>query len=409
MSHRNAKAARIARRVLPCIMSVLFGAKTTDCNPCNGIPEPKLITAINDSSSESSVQGAIGAINESLVNDQEWVRLTPKGAFPNPRGLQVVDDTSISTMVEGFNSLAARVQRLFRGLPIYEGHPDDPEWAKNHPGAKADAVGRIKELQGREDGLYARVAYNDAGKTMITGEAAPYSNQSPRWGMVPITYQGKKAFRPVVLMSVGLTNQPNIPDTQIGLNDATAAAPELSPDMKDKLLKLLALFGQTIAADAPDDQIAAAIDAAIPVASTAVAASSDLKTSKDQSAASCNEATTLKAQLAAERSARADQVVTSAINEGRLPEASRAEWQGKLVASPDFTATAKELSALKTAINTTPLVKDVGGRRKEAVASNDRIAAINSAVKVYQDANPNVEYTTAFQEVKKTQPALFAT
>ena len=40
--------------------------------------------------------------------------------------------------------------------------------------------------------------------------------------MLPTIYQGKKAFRPVVLNSIGLTNKPNIPGASIGVNTRQA-------------------------------------------------------------------------------------------------------------------------------------------------------------------------------------------
>jgi hypothetical protein len=57
----------------------------------------------------------------------------------------------------------------------------------------------------------------------VSGEAPAYAAQSPHWGMAAIEHKGRKAFRPLELNSIGLTNNPNIPGTQIGLNEADEA------------------------------------------------------------------------------------------------------------------------------------------------------------------------------------------
>jgi hypothetical protein len=163
---------------------------------------------------------AIAAFNEAIASVEEWIRISPYREIPNEVGLQVFDRTGAEAMLASFNSLAGRIQGFFRGLPIFVGHPDDPKWRKEYPMARNEAMGRIKELQVRDDGLYGRTAFNAAGKLLVSGNAPAYAFQSPRWGMVPIIYKGRKAFRPVELYSIGLTNNPNIPENAIGLNEA---------------------------------------------------------------------------------------------------------------------------------------------------------------------------------------------
>jgi hypothetical protein len=119
------------------------------------------VSAINDTA--AAALAAIGAVNEKL-GAQDWIRITPFGEFPNKVGLQVLDRTAADAMVGSFNSMGTKLATLWQGLPIYEGHPDDPEWQKKNPGVRAVAVGRVKELQVRDDGLYGRVAFNALGK-----------------------------------------------------------------------------------------------------------------------------------------------------------------------------------------------------------------------------------------------------
>ncbi|MFV0416836.1 MAG: hypothetical protein ACK5NG_10785, partial [Chthoniobacterales bacterium] len=81
------------------------------------------VKAIN----ESLASIFIGAINETIDPDQEWFRLSPLGEHENEVGLQVVDKASSVEIVRAFNSVLGKLGRLWRGLPIYVGHPSNPE------------------------------------------------------------------------------------------------------------------------------------------------------------------------------------------------------------------------------------------------------------------------------------------
>lgn len=144
------------------------------------------------------------------------------GVYPNPVGLQVFDQTGASAMQRAFKDRKNSLGANFRGDPIYVGHPDDADWARENPGASLAAVGRIRDMQIGRDGLHLLTAYNDDGKRLVGTAAPAYVAFSPNWGMQPIVYQGGKAFRPVRLYSIGLTNKPNIPGTSIGLNTQEA-------------------------------------------------------------------------------------------------------------------------------------------------------------------------------------------
>jgi hypothetical protein len=317
-------------------------------------------------------------------------------------------------MVSAFNSLSTRLSTGFRGLPIYVGHPDDPEWAKANPGIRAEAVGRIKELQDRDEALFGRVAFNDQGEKLTAGEAPAYSFHSPRWGMVPTMLNGKKVFRPVLLHSIGLTNNPNIPDNVIGRNEAEL---ENSLAMKSTIQKLLAALGKTVAADATDEQLTAAMNEATTGAPALVAASNDLVTARADLATANGKITvlegkhqTLTTTAANERSARADVVLVTAVNDGRITEAQRAEWKGKLTSATDFAAVEGELKALKPAVNTRNRAEGVGARKAEAATTTAQITAINEAVSKHikdHGLDPRSDYNKAYAAVKSAQPGLF--
>ncbi|OAM89336.1 phage protease [Termitidicoccus mucosus] len=384
---------------------------------CKGVCKPAArVVAINETGPERLV-AAVAAFNDvAPAADQDWVRLSPYGEFPNEVGLQVFDRAAAEEMTADFNSILGKAQRLFRGPPYYVGHPDDPRWAQKNPGAPMRAVARVKKMEARDDGLYGFVAFNDEGKSLVSGDAAPYAFHSPRWGMRPITHKGRKAFRPVLLYSMGLTNTPNIPGNSIGLNEP---ADSFSAMNKEHIIKLLAALGKTVAADATDEQFAAAINEAVPFAQAAVTASASLPGMKTQLTIAQNEAAALrderdtaKAAATSERAARAGQVVTIAINTGRITEAQRAEWTGKLVAASDFAAIEAGLTELKPAINTQSKVAGLGERKAEVAASAERITAINEAVARHCKENgldPRKDYHRAFTAVKAAKPDLFTT
>lgn len=373
----------------------------------------KLIAAINDSVPGAEIR-VVAGLNEDL-GDQEWIRVAPYGEHRNKVGLQVFDRPGAEAMVKAFNSMETRLSTLFRGLPIYEGHPDDDSWKRQNPGVKVAAVGRVKKLEAREDGLWAVPAWNESGERLVRGTAPAYSAQSPHWGMLPVTGR-PKTFRPVELWSLGLTNQPNITGTYLGINETDTPTP-----MKELLIKLLAALGLTVAADASDEAIITAATEALAKTAGLNKSEAELATAKPKLEAAANEITALKGQVedlttkhtaainsvAAERTARAGIVITSAINEGRLTEAQRVDFTAQLVASTDFAAKAGEIGQLKKAINTTSKLGDLGNRKGESAVDGAKISAINEAVAKKQ-AGGLSDYTAAYLAVKKEQPALFA-
>lgn len=427
----NTKRRPFAFKPFPLSSYVLGGWRglATACNGnCNRVLRAVrtalrgLTPALNEATGQIR---HVGAMNEAISPDQEWFRVTPFGDFPvvvqesgRPRRvIQRVDRAAAEAMVASFNSPTSRTASLFRGLPIFIGHADDPEWRKQNPGIPAEAMGRIKALEVREDGLYGRHVFNERGRVLVSGEGAAYDSQSPHWGMQEVS---KGVFRPVDLYSIGLTNHPNIPGNAIGLNEAMAAADQ-SFVMKTQLIALLAALGRPLSnpSAVTDEQLVAALNEAVPVATQLVTAGNELATIKPQLATvqgqlttAINESTGLRTEIQMERAARADLLLTSAINEGRITQAQRTEWHGKLTANgADFVAVATQLHATKKAVNTRSAVGDVGGRKSEAGLDGSKITAINEAVQKHIADNrldPVRDHDAAFAAVRKAKPDLFS-
>lgn len=382
------------------------------------------VSAVNDTAPAPAV---VCACNVAFDPAQEWSTIR-YGVYPNAVGLQVLDRTAAEAMVAAFNDKLSRLARGFRGLPGYIGHPDEPSWLARHPEARRDAIARVKELRVTDEGLQFRAAYNEDGKRLLTGEAPAFDAFSPRWGMAPIDYRGRKAFRPLELYSVGYTNNPNIPGSYIGLNEALPPEPPATPPMKiEELIALLAALGVTLAPDADPAAISAAIQSAtekakgLQTASTTAAnelstlqakltaAEGKLATASNELTATKGELTTKTAAAAAEREARADLLLATAVNEGRLTAAQRPDWKTKLVTASNetFGAVAGELAALKPAVNTASKTAGLGARRGQTdPQAKARISAINEAVSAYQREH-SVDHHSAYCAVKKAKPELF--
>src|SRR6478672_4532326 len=110
-------------------------------------------------------------------------------------------------MVKRFNSFRGKLGRLFSGAPFYIGHPDMPQSSEL---ADRKAYGWIMELEAREDGIYGRVKWSKAGLDLLKN--AHFKYLSPYWSCDQIPGPtNRPTFRPTNLISVGLTNQPNLP------------------------------------------------------------------------------------------------------------------------------------------------------------------------------------------------------
>ncbi|HEX7860066.1 MAG TPA: DUF935 family protein [Verrucomicrobiae bacterium] len=145
--------------------------------------------------------------NQFTVLQEEWVQLSPYGDYPHARGIQRIDRAGVDTLVAQFSSFRARLGRLFGGVPFYVGHPDLPNSSEL---VDRKAYGWINEIEAREDGLYGRVKWSDAGMELLRN--AHFKFLSPYWEAREIGKEnGRAVYQPIALISAGLTNQPNIP------------------------------------------------------------------------------------------------------------------------------------------------------------------------------------------------------
>ncbi|MEM8549787.1 MAG: phage protease, partial [Verrucomicrobiota bacterium] len=240
--------------------------------------------AANENTDEGLISVASGdEVVADAANEDGFVRLARYGDWAHPAGRQRFDRQAGDKIASTFKSALSRFKRALFGsplVPIYMGHPDDVRFAANgHDDNQRYA--EIEDIESREDGLYIKPAWSEAGQALLASRGKLYF--SPRWGMRPVTEGGREYVRPFKLLSVGLTEKPNIPGS------AANANPEPDNTMLKKLLILLGFTGEQAEAAANSADGA-------PSAEEVAAKLNDLTTAANENASSKQEAATQKAR-----------------------------------------------------------------------------------------------------------------
>lgn len=341
------------------------------------------------------------------VKDGEWLLISPYGEFPNAVGLQKLERTDAEAMVTAFKSPLNAVQRL-TGINIYAGHPIEM------PDKYTDRrrYGKIIDLAARAEGFFGLVALNTLGKGAV--DDGQFTFPSAVWTL----RRDGKFVRPTKLRSVGLTNEPNIPGEPWAKN-------ENDTTMQKHLLELLVALGLVAANEADETKINTAAAAALDKVKRLPDLEGKVATLESAATVAANEKATLIAErdglktkltkaesdLVAANTARAERETEIAVNEGRITQAERTDWNTRLTA--DFATNVAELNKkTKAAVNTRQQSAGLGSRKSEA-AGNEKMVAINEAVAAFATANKldlknSEQYHRAYCAVKQSKPELFA-
>lgn len=157
-------------------------------------------------------------LNDRALSGDDWEQIAPFGDFPdsqNPRLIQRFNRTQAEIMKRNFDSVLSKLGRLFRGVPIYVGHPYQlPDIYKDRR-----RLGKVMELQVREDGLYGRIEWNNLGRENM--QEGYWVYPTPGW-FYPRPERGQSIILPDELDHVGLTNQPNITSSRPWTNNEAA-------------------------------------------------------------------------------------------------------------------------------------------------------------------------------------------
>ena len=132
-----------------------------------------------------------------------WAQVCPLGEFPHAGAgvTQVVDAEACAAMKADFTARAAE--------PNFPGVLVDFDHFSMDAGKPSEAAGWIGALEARDDGLWATIRWTDAGLAAVTG--GRYRLVSPVFPEPSACEDlGGGRIRPRQLVSVALTNDPNI-------------------------------------------------------------------------------------------------------------------------------------------------------------------------------------------------------
>jgi hypothetical protein len=197
--------------------------------------------------------------NDTALNDDGWCLIAPFGEWPKTRVyrengqvkeqqfIQVLDHASADALVSKENSFFGKLKRAFIGVPVFKGHGDlneiDPQ-AISSDRAKIK-LGVVDQIRKSPRGLEAHFALDHEGAEAVR---AGWKFPSGFWyvqpgGTRPLR-DGTRAIlaRPFKLISVALTQFPNISGVESLANAGPAATPpreETKPINETSDMKLI--------------------------------------------------------------------------------------------------------------------------------------------------------------------------
>ncbi len=349
----------------------------------------------------------LGAANElgATPAPGQWLKLADYGDWPHPSGLQRFTQPAAENMVRGFQSLWGKLRRRFGGVPLYVGHPDDAAFAGQPGHDDTRAYAWVTSLEARPDGLYILPRWSEPGRELL--RHAFYKFLSPRWQLRPL---GDGTFEPVRLLSIGLTNHPNIPGEAIA-NQQAPAASLAEENILPRLLSALEL------------DATATPEILLSNAEQLAQAARDTRAAQVESARFYRLATdadaarqTAEHRAETERSARIELMLDTAEWQGTIEPAERAAWREQFQANFEEAQTA--LANARASANSgkyapgrlppseaTTLTARLATRRVGAArfADSERfLTLVNERI-----TRTGEDYATAFARAKREHAALF--
>ena len=135
---------------------------------------------------------------------QKWIQLSPYGTFDHPSGKQVVSLKDGERCVNGTETLPFRLK--LKKIPVYIGHPDDPLFQALPEHMNTTVYGHVTAIRSDDTGIWVKIRWTATGQELV--DNGIYMYLSPRW----LSEKGSDGgYHPVKLLSVGLTQHPNLP------------------------------------------------------------------------------------------------------------------------------------------------------------------------------------------------------
>lgn len=384
-----------------------------------GATQPPLAPLANEAPPAS--RGFVGLTNEwSTVRDDGWARV-PYGEWPHEEGLQRFGRAEAEEIVGYFKNTWNRLKRAITGLPIYRGHPDLADTLRKQrattteAGASGDLEARIAEierrwpdqreygsiadLEARDDGLYLKPVLTPAGASLVNDGGLRFF--SPHWlGKLIGTSAGRPIYGPALLLSIGLTDRPNIAGTSL-VNSAPVEGANLNPNrttipMPQWLIELLGLANEP--AEEQENKAKAIIEKLLEKRPEAAAAAEEKNARADaETKLAATEAALVNERAAHNATARSrNQVlIDNAVREGRVLESSRPVWIARL--ERDFSAESAALANERAAMKTLARTNGLGARKATTAAASKFSALVNERA-----ARTGESWDVAWHATKRT-------
>ncbi len=330
----------------------------------------------------------VGDMDALDADSDGWFKVSPYGVFPGktpgrPQHLSLDNSRKIE---EHFNSWRGKMGRMFRGAPIFIGHPDVDRamWPDER------RLGKITEVQARADGLWARAEWNSLGRENI--ENGYWIYPSPRWDAPA----GQAQFMPDRLLSIGLTNMPRIVTSEPIANAEYQSPNNQNNETMDRKI-LIEKLG--LPPEATDEEILAKLDAEAKKQGEVGKGGSEGEGGDDDDDEEEDDEDELKKARMDLANARVD----LAIAEGRISMADRDTWLPRLTGE-NREAEANALFKIKPKLNTGALDlkkarTEIGdeAQRRETIAN--AVAAEQGKGKTYAEAYNAVRANPEFKAV----------
>jgi hypothetical protein len=357
-------------------------------------------------------QTAIAVANEfSLVDRAANGELTPAdwvfvqfGEYPCSAGVQIVNAETSAAIANEISEAAK--SPLFRGRPVYIGHPDHKAFRDRYKDTRSYARVWEATVDVANEQVGFRMTWGRKGTEMVAdGE---FDTFSPHWdvsianakdGNPPLLY-------PTRLKSLGMTNMPNI-------EGVSPIANEQEEEDMDLLGRLVTLIGKENVKS--EDDVIGFVQQTASVANEQLdstkaeltVANEQLDSTKAELTVANERLDTTKAELtvANERLESAvGFVVDGALATGRIAPKDKDAWTGKL--REDFGSVANELDAIApgTAMH---VESETGGRGAHRPELGDpkagkRAAAIRSKALSIANEHTGMSWQQCWEQAEST-------
>ena len=219
------------------------------------------------------------------ASEPSWFQVTPPyGKYPAgaslrddsgkpvPGALIVFDRESTDRVIEAFNALKAAKGDAWTGLLV------DQEHFSLDASKPSTALAWAKDIRVDDDGsIWTRWEFTAPGRELWDGKVLV--SRSPYFECV----QDGDDFRPIRLISIGMTNTPHF--TELSTLAAARAAEVTNNKGEIQMNKIIEALG--LGEGATEEDVLAAIDALKQQASDAVAKAEEAEKAKDESVAEC--------------------------------------------------------------------------------------------------------------------------